>query len=168
MIDVSILELGRKKMTPDKKTPETHVILLVNAPRIFHWLLTRGGISVWSSINPANPAKSWTTPRLAEDGTLMKKPSWEAAEVPRVITDPAEVLVSIDTEVKRFKISTQESSDGLYTKLTDASAERIRSEVEKAGENSYYGFDYERQEAIIYQNEKLIPITEYVQQTVGA
>jgi hypothetical protein len=160
-------------MTPTKETPETHVILPVDAPRIFHWLLTRGGISLWSSINPANPAKSWTTPRLAEDGTVMKKLSWEAAEVPRVITDPAEVLVSIDTEIKRFEISTheistQESSDGLYTKLTDACSERIRREVEKAGENSYYGFDYETREVIIYQNEKLIPITEYVQQTLGA
>jgi hypothetical protein len=58
-------------MTPDKETPETHVILPVNAPLIFHWLLTRGGISLWSSINPANPAKSWTTPRLAEDGTVV-------------------------------------------------------------------------------------------------
>ena len=78
----------------DKETPETHLILPVNAPLIFHWLLTRGGISLWSSINPANPAKSWTTPRLAEDGTVMKKPSWEAGDVPRVITDPAEILVS--------------------------------------------------------------------------
>jgi hypothetical protein len=68
----------------------------------------------------------------------------------------------------RSGISTQESSDGLYTKLTDASAERLRREVEKEGENSYYGFDYETGEAIIYQNEKLIPITEYVQQTVGS
>jgi hypothetical protein len=150
-----------------EETPETHVILPVDAPRIFHWLLTRGGISLWSSINPANPAKSWTTPRLAADGTVMKKPSWEAADVPRVITDPAEILVSIDTEVKkRFEISTQENSSGLCI-LTDASSERIRREVEKAGENSYYGFDYETREAIIYQNEKLIRITEYVQQTVG-
>jgi hypothetical protein len=88
--------------------------------------------------------------------------------VPRVITDPAEILVSIDTEVKRFEISTESSSDGLYTKLTDASSERIRREVEKGGENSYYELDYETREAIIYQNEKLIPITEYVQQAMGA
>jgi hypothetical protein len=154
-------------MAPDKETLETHVILPVDAPRIFHWLLTRGGICVWSSVNPANPTKSWTTPYLTADNTPMPKPSWEAGEVPRVITDPAEILVTIDTEVKRFEISTESSSDGLYTKLTDASAERLGREVEKAGENSYYGFDYETQEAIIYQNEKLIPITEYVQQTVG-
>jgi hypothetical protein len=70
-----------------------------------------------------------------------------------IITDPAEVGVSTDEEIKRFRIAIRPSSQfgWMRTKVSDGGTRRIRHEVAKAGDGAYYQFDYETQEAVIYR-----------------
>ena len=121
-----------------------------SAPKIWDWLNHRGGILVWKSINLSNPEGSWTTPTQDPDGKRTEKPTWEAGPDPELITDLAEVGVSVDQEVKRFHVAVRLGSQGFMLKCTDASSRRIRREVERAGEGSYYLFDKGTQEAVIY------------------
>ena len=86
-------------------TVEKHVVSMKNAAQIKKWFETRGGIAVWSSINLSNPGAGWTTPLHSESGVRAMKPSWQASDTPRVITDPDEVLVAVDKEVKRFRVA---------------------------------------------------------------
>src|SRR5690348_7449879 len=120
-----------------------HVVTVENAEKISFWLQERGGIAVWRSINLSNPVASWTTPVKNADGTQVTKPTWEAANEPeRIITDPVEVLVSKDVEVKRFRVGVRASGNGFSLKVTDGGSRRIRSAVAKAGDGSYNVVDY--------------------------
>ena len=119
-----------------------------NADRFREWFKTRGGIAVWPSINLSNPGASWTTPALNRDGTPTKKPTWQASNTPRIITDPSEVEVLRPKEVKRFHVGLRRSN-GPIVKITDAATKRVRREVEKAGPGAWYEFDYWAQDAVI-------------------
>lgn len=121
-----------------------------NAQRFWDWLTTRGGLAIWGSVNLSNPGLTWTAPHLDPQGLPKDKPNWQCGSSPiRIITDPSEVLVSVDTEVKRFHVALRRGSQGLTMKLTDASSARVIKATEKAGEGAYYVFDYETQEAVI-------------------
>ena len=75
----------------------------------------------------------------------------------------ADVVVTVDKEVKRFRVGVRMASQGFaFLKVTDGGSRRIRKEVSKSGENPTYRFDYETQEAVILVPEKLIPITEFI------
>lgn len=138
-----------------------------NAPRILDWLQHRGGLAIWPSINLANPAASWTTPALDAEGKPSTKPTWEAASTPeRVITDISDVLVSVDKEVKRFRVGVRMGSQGLMLKVTDGGTRRIRAAVAKAGAGAYHIFDYGTQEAVIMAPEKQIPLDEWAKKEV--
>lgn len=140
-----------------------HVVTTENAAKIYNWLLTRGGIAIWESIDLSDPSASWTTPLKNADGTPATKPHWKAASTPsRVITDPAEVLVSTDIEVKRFRVGVRAGSQGMSLKVTDGGSRRIRREVAKAGEGAFHVFDYESQEAVILKPAKIVPLIEVV------
>jgi hypothetical protein len=140
-----------------------HVVTLENAEKIAFWLKERGGIAVWSSINLSNPGASWTTPAKNADGTVVTKPTWQAANEPeRIITDPSEVLVSKDVEVKRFRVGVRQGGNGLMLKVTDGGSRRIRSAVSKAGDGAFNVFDYETQEAVIMKPETQIPLLEFL------
>lgn len=129
---------------------EKHQITSRDVPLIVDWLKHRGGVLVWKSINLSNPGASWTTPALQADGAPAVRPSWEAANEPaRHITDPAEIEVIALREVKRFRVALRRGSQGLSIKLTDASSARLRRELEKAGDQATYQFDYCSQEAVI-------------------
>jgi hypothetical protein len=141
---------------------EKHICTAENAAKFWEWLQTRGGILVWSSANLSNPGASWSTPALATDGEAYPKPTWQAANNPRHITDPSEVLVSIDREVKRFHVAVRRGSQGLSFKVTDGGSRRIRAEVEKAGGGAYHTFDYGTQDAVIMAPVSQEPITEYI------
>jgi hypothetical protein len=141
---------------------EKHVINVANAERMWGWLQTRGGIAVWPSIDLSDLGKSWSTPANQEDGTPTTKPHWKSGSTPRIITDPAEVEVSVDREVKRFHIGVRMGAQGLALKVTDGGTRRIRKEVAKAGLNAYYEFDYSTQEAVIFASDKVVPLAEYI------
>ena len=142
---------------------DKHIVASDNAQQIWQWLQTRGGLAIWPSINLSNFDKSWTTPLNNADGTPKTKPTWEADSKPsRVITDPAEVVVAVDEEVKRFRIGVRMGSQGMTLKVTDGGTRRIRAAVAKAGEHAHYRFDYETQEAVILKPKSETPIAEYV------
>lgn len=117
---------------------------------LFHdWILNRGGVAVWSSINLSNPGATWSTPANNTDGSPTTKPTWQADSVPSmVITDPHEIAVITGKEVKRFHVGVKRGY-GLSFVLTDAASRRVRKAVEDAGEGSWYVFDYDRQNAVI-------------------
>ena len=144
---------------------EQHVVTEDNAALVWMWLKTRGGIAVWESVNLSNFGTSWTTPLNDAQGQPKSKPTWEAGNQPiRIITDPAEVVISKDAEVKRFRVAVRMGSQGLMLKVTDAGTRRIRAAVEKAGKGAYYRFDYETQEAVIYAPTRAYtPISEYIE-----
>lgn len=140
-----------------------HVVTAENAPKIWSWLRERGGLAIWQSVNLSDPGKSWTTPALQLDGSPTPKPTWEAENTPsRIITDPAEVLVSKDREVKRFHVAVRLGRQGLNFKCTDASTRKIRDAVAKAGNGAYNEFDYYTQEAVIMAPESQVPIAQYM------
>lgn len=113
-----------------------------NAAKFAQWILKRGGLAIWDSINLSNPGASWTTPVLNADGSPMLKPTWEASNAPaRIVTDMAEVVVVKDVEVKRFRVGVRMSGNGVSIKCTDGASRRIRSAVAKAGEGAFHRFD---------------------------
>ncbi len=122
-----------------------------NAPLILTWMRKRGGVAVWGSLNLSDPGKTWTTPVRAEDGTPAPKPHWGATNEPlRVITDMDNILVDTPKEVKRFHVAVRTGAQGMSLKVSDGGSRRIKKEVAKAGEEAWYEFDYDTQEAVVY------------------
>lgn len=118
---------------------EKHVIREENAVVILDWLRNRGGIAVWASVDLCDLGKSWTAPVNDEHGQPKGKPSWQADSKPcRIITDPADVIVSQDKEVKRFHVAVRMGASGTRMKLTDGSTRKLRAAVAKAGAGAYY------------------------------
>lgn len=140
---------------------DKHEVRPENAAQIWSWLQTRGGIAVWKSINLSNPAGGWTTPADAS------KPTWQCANEPRIITDPAEVVVLKGKEVKRFRIALRMGSQGLNLKLTDGSTNKVHKACEKAGDDSWYEFDYSSQEAVIFVPDTVQPITDWIKENTN-
>lgn len=152
-------------MDPHECSPDSAVKML-------GWIRTRGGVALWRSVNLSNPGASWSTPARTADvggipGDPYPRPTWEAADKPeRVITDPAEIIVVVRKEVRRFRIALRRGGSGaFFGKLTDASSKKLRAALEKAGEGSSYTFDYETQEAIITMPDRTVPLAEWVSES---
>lgn len=144
---------------------EKHIVTAENAEKIFNWLEHRGGIYIWRSVNLSNPGASWTTPATTEDGKPYPKPTWQADSTPeRHVTDPNDVVVSVDEVVKRFHIATRMGGNRLTIKVTDGGTRRIRREVAKAGEGAYYEFDYSCQDCLIFKPVKQQPLLEWLKE----
>lgn len=142
-----------------------HECNAANASRFAEWITSRGGIAVWRSINLSNPGASWSTPALDKEGKPYSKPTWEAANTPEgVITDPEEVKVFTAKEVKRFRVAVRRGAQGFSFKLTDASSDKVRRAVAKAGEGAFHEFDYVTQEAVIFAQDKEISLAEWMRQ----
>ena len=140
-----------------------HRILAENAAQIWQWFQERGGIAVWKSVDMTNPGQSWTTPIRDAEGNPTRKQNWRMEETPSlVITDPAEVVVDVPKEIKRFRVAIKVGAQGMLLKCSDASSTRIRRECEKAGEDSWHEFDYDTQEAVIFVPGESKPLPEYV------
>lgn len=144
---------------------ELHRIKAGAAETVFGWIRDRGGILVWGSADLCDPSKSWTTPAKDKDGKASLKPSWQAQSTPtRHITDPTEVEVVAPKEVRRFHVATRIGASGVRVKLTDASGEKLRKALDKAGLESWHEFDYSTQEAIIFVPDRIIPLVEFVRE----
>jgi hypothetical protein len=149
-----------------------HTIESTQVEKIVGWIKTRGGIAIWRSANLSNPGASWTTPATirkgdctgyigpdADDVIPYPKPTWQADSKPsNVIDSVQDIDVSYDVEVKRFKVALRRA--GFSVKVTDAGTRRIRKEVEKAGKGSFYRFDYDTQEAVIFRQDRIVSLTE--------
>ena len=125
-----------------------HTIEVENAPRMADWITNRGGLAVWVSVNLSNPGKSWTGPVRDKDGKVNTKPSWESANDPVIITDPAEVGMVEMTEFKRFHVGLQRGS-GFSVECTPGASRKIRKAIEDAGEGATHHFHYDTREAVI-------------------
>jgi hypothetical protein len=140
-----------------------HRILAANADQIWRWFQERGGIAVWKSVDFTTAGQSWTTPLRDSEGNPMPRQNWRMEESPSlVIADPAEVMVDVPKEIKRFRVAVRVGGQGLLVKCTDAASRRIRRECEKAGEQSWYEFDYGTQEVVIFVPGESKPLPEYV------
>ena len=151
-------------------TATRHRILAANAEQVWQWFQERGGIAVWRSIDICTAGQSWTTPLKDSEGNPTRKQDWRMDESPSlVITDPAEVVVDVPREVKRFRVAVRAGSQGLLLKCSEASSRRIRRECAKAGEGAWHEFDYGTQEAVIFVPGESQPLPEYVRaRMVGA
>lgn len=138
-----------------------------HATLIAMWLKGRGGIARWSSINLADPGREATTPVLDATGHPAPKPGWWAADEPfEIITDPAEVGVIRERELKRFHVGVRMGGNGMSLKVTDGGTRRIESETDKAREKfgmAWYVFDYgdEKNAVIMVADGDPVPITEW-------
>ena len=115
-------------------TTVKHRILAENAHQIWQWFQERGGIAVWKSVDMSNPGRSWTTPIRDAEGKPMPKQDWRMEGTPSLtITDPAEVVVDVPKEIKRFRVAIKTGAQGMLLKCSDASSRRIRRECRKGG-----------------------------------
>jgi hypothetical protein len=147
----------------------SHRILAANASRIWKWFQERGGIAVWKSVDLATAGQTWTTPLNDAEGNPMIRQNWRLEETPSlVITDPIQVVVDIPREVKRFRVAIRTGSQGLSLKCSNASSRRIHRECAKAGEDSWYEFDYGSQEAVIFVPGESKPLPEYIKVLSGS
>lgn len=158
---------------------EKHHCAPENAKKFLDWIKTRGGIAVWKSINLSNPTGSWSSPatikrrdctnyRIVEglDGNEIipyPKPNWQCANEPvRVITDPADVLVDVPKEWKRFHINLR--GKGMSLVLTDASSRKVRQALSKChsetGKACWH--EFEEQTCVINYADKEIPLLEFL------
>src|SRR5688572_2592652 len=138
-----------------------------NAVQLWTWLLTRGGIFIWNSIDLSDLGKSWSTPAKQEDGKPGERPIWKADYQPaRHITQHEDVVVETPKEVKRFRVAIRPGAQGLSLKVTDAGSKRIRTEITKASEKygteAWHVFDYETQEAVIRVADTTVPLRDYI------
>lgn len=129
-----------------------------NALKAKDWIKNRGGVAFWKSIDLSNAGATCYTPALTEDGKEYPKPHWRYANKPdEIITDESVLFFEVSKEVKRFKIHTRISGNGLMIKLTDHSSQRVRAQCEKFPNCSYH-FDYDTQECVITVPDKLISL----------
>jgi len=141
-----------------------HRCTIDNAPRFADWIENRGGVAIWRSVNLPNPGASWSTPALTEEGEPYPKPTWQVDTKPdAVITDPRDIEVTVDREVKRFRVGIRRSN-GFSFKVTDGGSRRIRAAVEKAGEGAYHVFDYDTQEAVIMVPASSVSLQEWIEE----
>lgn len=137
-----------------------------DAEKIHHWLLTRGGIFIWRSVNLSNPGASWTSPAKDSNGMPTSKPTWQAANEPEQhITAIADVRVRTKKEVKRFHVAVR--MRGLSLKVTDAGSRKLRAEVEKAeqkyGKSAWYEFDYgDEKNGVVCIEDAVVSLAEWV------
>ena len=115
-----------------------------DAEKIHDWLLNRGGILIWSSINLANPGASWTSPALNADGSPCQKLNWQCGNDPLRVTSLSDVDVATSAQLASFHVGVRRS--GMSLKVTDAGSRRIREAVEKFEESTgkpvWHAFDY--------------------------
>ena len=148
---------------------EKHAVVEAAAANVWIWLRERGGIAVWHSANRSDTGRTWTTPANDADGKPSPKPSGQAESTPRrVITDPAEVVVDVPREVKRFRVGVQAGGSGLKPKVTDGGTRRINAAIDKAGPGAWCEFMPETQEAVIFVASSTVPIAEWAAQAAEA
>lgn len=135
-----------KKITVDAKAAHT----------VLEWMESGRGVALWSSANLSNPGASWLTPG---DG---KKPTWQAANNPKVTYNLEDVFVVEYDEVERFPVYVRWGQSGLSLKLQDRSQKALDRALDRH-EGSSYVFDYATQEAVILAPTGLVTLQEWSQ-----
>ena len=144
-----------------------HIVEAGNAKKIWDWLNTRGGLAIWGCLDFSDPGKTWTTPARSAEGVPVTKPHWQCTDKPvLILTNPDDVVVSVPKEVDRFHIALRIGGNGMSIKVSSGGTRRIDRALARAHEEhkttSFYRFDYETQEAVIYVDGPLTPISEWM------
>lgn len=116
------------------------------------WIAERGGVLVWESADFGTLGRKMFTPSVTEDGKrgVEFKPHWSMVYA-ETATDISRFRFQKSAkEVKRFKVGARVGSQGMTLKVTDGGTRKIRAACAKAGPDSFYEFDYETQEAVVY------------------
>jgi hypothetical protein len=108
------------------------------------WIKERGGVAVWKDHNLSRFGGDTFTPA---DHT--QAPKWGYVREDTVTDISAFKFPASLKEVKRFRVATRLGDQGFAIKLTDASSTRLNKELDKAGPDAGYHFDYDTQEAVI-------------------
>ncbi len=143
---------------------------LQNAPRFWYWIRKRKGLAKWNSIDLSDLGKSWTSPVIGKDGNRITKPHWKSADEPALVcTNPDEVMIVTDKEVKRFRVALRMGSQGMTLKCTDASSAKIRRTLAAINDTrddkaASYHFDYDMQEAVFTVPDKVITLTQWAKE----
>lgn len=127
-------------------------VLALNVKDNFkNWIDTRGGVSVWHTVNLSNPGAGYVfTPFRDIDGSENEKPRWDLA-LKEVVKDIDRFLFAKSAkEVKRIRIYVRMGSQGTMLKLTDSSTDRLYKALDLFP-GSFYKF--ENDEAVIYMPE---------------
>lgn len=136
-----------------------------NAGKFKDWLANRGGIAVWLSADLGDPGASCFTPARTPEGGPYPKPHWKYQSKPeRVVTDPAKVEVVFYRVWKELKLGVERGS-GLQLNFTTGGSNRLRKELDRAGEGAKYVNIFPAFEGcpncVVIVPEKLVPLTEF-------
>jgi hypothetical protein len=133
------------------------------AEKIAEWLRTRDGIAIWRSVDFSRVGQTVTTPVNTSDGKPFPKPVIWVRDTPAcIITDPADVLISRDVEVKRLYAGVRAGDGGLDLRYTDGASHHIRAAVANAGEGAYHVFDPETQETVVMKPSSPLPLLDFL------
>lgn len=128
---------------------------------ILDWILNRGGVVVWGSLDLAAPERQWATPYVGDDGRPSPPPTELADPAPlKVHKTGAEILVVLDREVERLPVSVERAPGGGW-RLTQDSSRQVIEAVGAAGDGAYYQFDYQSKEAVIMAPSRTVPLNEW-------
>jgi len=138
---------------------ERYRIKASNAELIRQWIEKRGGVQVWGSLNLSDPSTERLTPLNDADGARVARPHWSCPPEPtRILTRVDEIEVATPKLVKRFHVAVRVGGQGLSLKVSDGGSRRIKAEVAKAGDDAWYEFDYEQQDALIFKPGAVTPL----------
>lgn len=146
-----------------------------NAPTFAHWITNRGGIAVWSSANLSNPGASWSAPVRDAAGRVNGKPSWQAADNPVIVTDPAKVGVYREVLFKEipFPVALRRGAQGMSLKLTEASQRKLDKALEQC--KAKHGSAHFHKGGLIapsmfvyYIDGEMVPLSEWKAKEVAA
>jgi len=118
------------------------------------WIAERGGVAVWENANMSNPGAGNMFTPATTDGKPTPSPHWThptLLEVCKSIRDFR--FVKEMKEVRRLRVAVRRGAQGLSLKLTDSSTKKLHMALDKVkeetGQDAFYHFDYDTQEAVI-------------------
>ncbi len=147
--------------------------------QVRRWIKDRGGVAHWKSVNLSNPGGSWSTPATIkrkdcngapegdpEDVLPYPAPNWQCATKPsHITTSEDDVLVQVPKLWRRFHVAVRRGSNGMSMKLTSASSDKVRAQVEKCsletGLEAWHEFDYLNQDCCIFYPLETVPLSQY-------
>lgn len=140
-----------------------------NARTFYGWIISRGGVAKWRSVNLSNPGASWSTPANDKDGKPCGQPTWQAGSEPEIIvTNPKEIGVYVPKLHKAFRVGLRRSSSGFSTKLTDGAQRRLDTTMaicrSKHGDAFYKKgvLDIDGASMGVYFTESIQPLDEWI------
>jgi len=140
---------------------EPFVIHPDNANQILGWMTEGRGLAHWTSIDLGDPSYAVTTP-----GDVTDRPHWKLSNEPAFrIFDIGQVLVGKYELFRRFHVGIRAASNGLAMKVTDGGTRRIRKALMAAGPDSFYQFDYDVQDVLIYKQVGTTSLTKWAEET---